>query len=82
MKATTTKKVKIKGSIAIDKELCKGCRYCIASCPTNSISAEENFNSMGYFPAHFKHPEKCTGCAVCAQMCPEVAIEVWKEEEQ
>lgn len=77
-KATATlKKKKSRGKIVIDRELCKGCKYCINACPKGSLSIERHFNSSGYFPAHFSHPEKCTGCAICAKMCPEIAIEVW-----
>ena len=67
----------MKGKIAINKELCKGCTYCVTSCPKGVIAIEKQFNKMGYFPAAPKHPDKCTGCAFCAQMCPELAIEVW-----
>ncbi len=81
LKVAKTPKKRIKGTIVIDRELCKGCKYCLASCPKGSIAVDEKFNSMGYFPVRFKHPEKCTGCAVCARMCPEIAIEVWKEED-
>ncbi|MEW5745457.1 MAG: ferredoxin family protein [Nitrospirota bacterium] len=69
-----------KGAIAINRELCKGCAYCVEACPTRSIGIEKRFNAMGYFPAHVLHPEQCTGCAVCAQVCPEIAIEVWQED--
>ncbi|NCO83779.1 MAG: tungsten formylmethanofuran dehydrogenase [Nitrospirae bacterium CG_4_10_14_3_um_filter_44_29] len=69
----------MRGRIAIDKELCKGCKYCVMSCPKGVIVIEKQFNKMGYFPAHPEHPEKCTGCALCARMCPELAIEVWAE---
>ncbi len=73
-------KKKIKGKVVIDTELCKGCKYCAISCPKGLISIDKKFNSKGYFPALFAHPEKCTGCAICAYMCPEIAIEAWKEE--
>ncbi len=69
----------MKGKIAIDKQLCKGCKYCVMSCPKGVIVIEKQFNKMGYFTAHPEHMEKCTGCALCAQMCPELAIEVWAE---
>ena len=71
----------MKGMIVIDKELCKGCAYCVNACPTGVISVEETFNKKGFFPASSEHPDKCTGCAICAQMCPEIAIEVYKEVE-
>jgi 2-oxoglutarate ferredoxin oxidoreductase subunit delta len=79
MKATTIKK-KISGRIEIDRERCKGCGYCINSCPKNSIIQDEQYNSSGYYPAVFANPEKCTGCAICAHVCPDIAIEVWREE--
>ena len=68
----------MKGSIIINIERCKGCRYCTAACPAGVITLTNNFNKSGFFPAVAEHPEKCTGCAICAHMCPEVAIEVYR----
>lgn len=70
----------MRGKIAIDASLCKGCRYCILSCPKGVISIEEKFTPKGFFPAVPAHPERCNGCALCAEMCPELAIEVWREQ--
>jgi 2-oxoglutarate ferredoxin oxidoreductase subunit delta len=70
----------MKGRIVIDKELCKGCSYCIDICPLGVIVIEERFNTKGFFPASTEHEETCTGCGMCAQMCPEIAIEVYREE--
>ena len=72
----------MKGMIIIDKELCKGCCYCVDACPTGVIGIKEKFNKKGYFPAFPLYPEKCTGCSICANMCPEIAIEVFREEKQ
>lgn len=72
----------MKGKIAIDTELCKGCKYCVLACPKGVIVMDGEFNSSGYFPAKVEAPETCNGCALCAQMCPEIAIVVWREEEQ
>jgi 2-oxoglutarate ferredoxin oxidoreductase subunit delta len=72
----------MKGMIVIDKELCKGCSYCIDACPLGLIVIEEKFNMKGFFPASAEHKDKCTGCAICARMCPEIAIEVYAEEER
>jgi 2-oxoglutarate ferredoxin oxidoreductase subunit delta len=71
----------MKGIILIDKELCKGCAYCIDACPLGIIVIDERFNKRGVFPASAEHPDRCTGCAMCARMCPEIAIEVFREEE-
>lgn len=70
----------MKGMIVIDRELCKGCAYCIDACPFGIIVIEEQFNKKGVFPASLGDPDRCTGCAMCAQMCPEIAIEVFREE--
>jgi 2-oxoglutarate ferredoxin oxidoreductase subunit delta len=70
----------MKGMIVIDRELCKGCAFCVDACPLGVIMIEDTFNEKGFFPAHPGDPEKCTGCAMCAQMCPEIAIEVYREE--
>ena len=69
----------MKGLIVIDKELCKGCGYCVDACPLGLISIGKKFNKKGFSPASFTQKEKCTGCCMCAQMCPEVAIEVYRE---
>jgi len=69
----------MKGMIIIDKELCKGCGYCVDACQLGVIVIENRFNKKGFFPASAEHIEKCTGCSMCAQMCPEIAIEVLQE---
>jgi 2-oxoglutarate ferredoxin oxidoreductase subunit delta len=72
----------MKGTISINRELCKGCGYCIDTCPLGVIVVEENFNKKGVFPASPAYLEKCTGCCMCARMCPEIAIEVYREENE
>jgi 2-oxoglutarate ferredoxin oxidoreductase subunit delta len=67
-----------RGSIAIDKERCKGCMFCIEFCPKKVIFLSDYLNIKGYFTAEFQDNDQCTGCATCAIMCPEVAIEVFK----
>jgi 2-oxoglutarate ferredoxin oxidoreductase subunit delta len=72
----------MKGMIIIERDLCKGCAYCVQTCPLGLIIIEEKFNKKGFFPASALHMDKCTGCGMCAQMCPEVAIEVYREDEK
>ena len=69
-----------KGKIEINSERCKGCKYCILTCPNACIELSTEFNSSGYFPAHFINLENCSGCAMCAVVCPDVAITVYVEE--
>jgi 2-oxoglutarate ferredoxin oxidoreductase subunit delta len=78
-KASHKKTAGKKGKISINKELCKGCKYCVLACPKGLIETAEAVNRQGYFPARSKRGNSCTGCALCAQMCPELAIEVWAE---
>jgi 2-oxoglutarate ferredoxin oxidoreductase subunit delta len=80
MKTTTEEKQRVKGTIVINRELCKGCLYCVDACPRQAIAVEEHFNTQGYFPARFLHADRCTGCGFCALVCPDIAIEVWREE--
>lgn len=74
------KKKRMKGTIHIDKDLCKGCAYCVDACPFGIIVIEGGFNKRGIYPASVQDTGGCTGCAMCAQMCPEIAIEVFREE--
>ena len=69
----------MKGKIKINAELCKGCTYCVDTCPMGVIVIRRRFNKSGIFPVAVQHPEKCTGCAMCAKMCPEIAIEVYRD---
>ncbi len=68
-----------KGKIVINRDVCKGCTYCVAACPKNCIEMDKDINSSGYFPALFAHADKCTGCAICATVCPDIAIQVWRD---
>ncbi|MBI5638987.1 MAG: ferredoxin family protein [Nitrospirae bacterium] len=72
----------MKGKIKIHAELCKGCMYCIDTCPFGVIGIRKRFNKSGYFPAVAEHIEKCTGCAMCARVCPEIAIKVYREKKK
>jgi 2-oxoglutarate ferredoxin oxidoreductase subunit delta len=69
----------MKGSIQIDRELCKGCLVCIEFCPKKVITLYSRVNAAGYIPVMPTNNSECTGCAICAIVCPEVAIEVYRE---
>ncbi|MDA8242296.1 MAG: ferredoxin family protein [Nitrospiraceae bacterium] len=70
----------MKGKIKINTERCKGCTFCVETCPFGVISIRKRFNKSGFFPAVAVHIEKCTGCAMCARMCPDIAIEVYRDD--
>ncbi len=69
----------MKGSVKIDRELCKGCQLCIEFCTRKVITLQDKVNAAGYIPAQPGNPQECNGCGVCAIVCPDVAIEVYRE---
>lgn len=68
---------KIKGSIKIDKERCKGCEICVSACPQSVIALSVNVNGKGYHFAEMINDE-CIGCSNCAIVCPDGVISVYK----
>lgn len=50
------------------KHFCKGCRICVAFCPTNTLNLDEQFKVT------VAHPERCIGCRLCELRCPDLAI--------
>ncbi len=54
-------------------ELCTGCRICVQTCPSNSITiveSELNYNGIA------EVDESCTGCHICAIDCPWDGVEM------
>ncbi|MFO7923906.1 MAG: 4Fe-4S binding protein [Bacteroidales bacterium] len=71
---------KVKGSIVVDEEKCKGCEICVVACPTNVISLAREVNGKGYHFAYMENPDACTGCANCAIVCPDGVITVYRKK--
>lgn len=71
---------KIKGTILVDKERCKGCGVCVAACPFNVLALSVEVNSKGYPVAHMATPDACTGCASCGISCPDACITVYRQK--
>lgn len=53
---------------SVDEEKCKACGVCVAKCPFEAVSIEEEVAVID--------PDGCMGCGVCPDLCPEDAIEL------
>lgn len=69
---------KVKGSIIVDSEKCKGCEICLAACPADVIALSREVNGKGYHFAYMADPGSCTGCANCGLVCPDSVITVYR----
>ncbi|MBN1335504.1 MAG: 4Fe-4S binding protein [Deltaproteobacteria bacterium] len=64
--------------IEIDRDRCKGCGLCVASCPRQIIELGRDINAKGYHFAVQVDPSRCIACQMCAVSCPDVAITVYR----
>ena len=69
-----------RGSIAIDRELCKGCLLCIRACPVKVLEVDTLPNASGSYPSKPVQAEKCIACGNCWEVCPDVCIRVYELE--
>ena len=65
---------KVRGTVYITPNRCKGCGFCIAFCPPRVLEFSDEFNAQGYHPPRFTNPDGCTGCDLCGLYCPDFAI--------
>ncbi len=71
-----------KGEIVI-LGTCKGCALCVEFCPKNCIQiSKDKFAASGALLPEFSNTEDCTACGICGRLCPDIAIDVYKFENQ
>ena len=66
--------------INVMREICKGCLYCINTCPKGVLKASGDFNTKGNRYAVAENPANCIGCGMCTDICPDAAIELSEGE--
>jgi 2-oxoglutarate ferredoxin oxidoreductase subunit delta len=71
-----------KGKVHIDKDRCKGCKFCVEYCPKDVLEMSEEFNVKGYHPPYIKNEDDCLYCQLCETICPEFAIFVTIKKEE
>lgn len=69
---------KIKGTVVINTDRCKGCDLCVVACPTDVLTLGNEINAKGYNYAQVAKSDECIGCANCALVCPDACITVYK----
>jgi len=69
---------KVRGSVIINTERCKGCDLCVVACPSDVLELSQEVNSKGYNFALIINPDECTGCANCGYVCPDGCITVYR----
>jgi 2-oxoglutarate ferredoxin oxidoreductase subunit delta len=75
----TEAKKKARGVVVINREVCKGCAFCVEFCPPKCLELEKGYNQKGYHPPFLSKPGACTGCDMCGLMCPDFAIYGYRE---
>ena len=60
--------------ITIFADWCKSCGICVAFCPKEVLSMDENHRIF------VQAPEKCIACHMCELRCPDFAINVEEVE--
>ncbi len=71
---------KIKGTLQIERERCKGCGVCVTACPLQVLSLSNEVNGKGYQFAVMAKTDLCTGCTSCAIICPDNCITVYRQK--
>jgi 2-oxoglutarate ferredoxin oxidoreductase subunit delta len=65
--------------IKLNKELCKGCGYCVEFCPRRVFMSSNASSQRGVTPPDIDDKARCTDCGLCVMLCPELAISIERD---
>ena len=70
----------MKTELIVHEQRCKGCGFCIITCPKKAISLSEDFNESSYQYAVVDRA-LCVKCGSCYTVCPDGVFEILEVEE-
>jgi len=63
--------------VKILSQYCKGCGFCVKSCPKKVLEVTQEVNMLGYKYVSPIHVQDCIACKMCAVICPDAAVEIY-----
>ncbi|MDR1781314.1 MAG: 4Fe-4S binding protein [Tannerella sp.] len=70
---------KVKGTVVVNTERCKGCELCVVACPSGVLQRQtREVNNKGYHYVFMAQPDECIGCANCGVVCPDGCLTVYR----
>lgn len=61
--------------VEVKQERCKGCYYCVESCPKKALNISEKKNGKGYTCVEWDE-NLCVACGTCFEVCPDFVYEI------
>jgi 2-oxoglutarate ferredoxin oxidoreductase subunit delta len=66
----------------LNRDRCKGCRYCVEICPRKTLTIGDEMNTKGHLLPKVVENGECTACGLCTMICPDFAIWLSAEEHE
>jgi 2-oxoglutarate ferredoxin oxidoreductase subunit delta len=67
--------------VYVNIDWCKGCVYCVKTCPKKALAIGEDVNQFGYRFV-VANQDLCIGCGLCYIVCPDYALSITSEEKE
>lgn len=65
----------MKRELQLHTKSCKGCGYCVHSCPKKALSLTGQMNAKGYITVEVDR-SRCILCGICYTVCPDYVYEI------